>query len=314
MARVIPNYALYGDQALPGWQSILDFEWIPQRSMPYNWEIQPHTHEAFIQILLLTEGGVEARIDHTSVQVRAPCVLVIPVQTVHGFNFSPDTDGPVVTAAQRPLESLADVLMPELLDTIRKPSVLSLAGQDKAMAEVMPIFLAIERESRQQALGQMAAGIALLTALLVQVARMQQVQQMQQDGSASGSTSRKTAQIQKFRSLVDTHFRQHLPLQHYASELGITPGQLTRLCREVLGVSSLAVLQARLVHEAQRDLVYTNTSIKRLASNLGFEDEGYFGRFFRKHTGLTPREFRARALGSFNAVADGDSSAEAPGA
>ena len=132
--------------------------------------------------------------------------------------------------------------------------------------------------------------------------------------SASGSTSRKTAQIQKFRSLVDTHFRQHLPLQHYASELGITPGQLTRLCREVLGVSSLAVLQARLVHEAQRDLVYTNTSIKRLASNLGFEDEGYFGRFFRKHTGLTPREFRARALGSFNAVADGDSSAEAPGA
>ena len=312
MTRVIPNYALYGDQALPGWQSILDFEWIPQRSTPYNWEIQPHTHEAFIQILLLTEGGVEARIDHTSVQVRAPCVLVIPAQTVHEFNFSPDTDGPVVTAAQRPLESLADVLMPELLDTIREPSVLSLAGQDKAMAEVMPIFLAIERESRQQALGQMAAGISLLTALLVQVARMQQVQQMQQDESVSGGPSRKTAQIQKFRSLVDAHFRQHLPLQHYASELGITPGQLTRLCREVLGVSSLAVLQARLVHEAQRDLVYTNTSIKRLASNLGFEDEGYFGRFFRKHTGLTPREFRARALGSFNSAADG--STEVPGA
>ena len=79
-------------------------------------------------------------------------------------------------------------------------------------------------------------------------------------------------------------------------------------------MSSLAVLQARLVHEAQRDLVYTNTSIKRLASNLGFEDEGYFGRFFRKHTGLTPREFRARALGSFNALADGDGSTEAPGA
>ena len=74
----------------------------------------------------------------------------------------------------------------------------------------------------------------------------------------------------------------------------------------------LAVLQARLVHEAQRDLVYTNTSIKRLASNLGFEDEGYFGRFFRKHTGLTPREFRARALGSFNSAADG--STEVPGA
>lgn len=302
MTRVIPNYALYGDQALPGWQSILDFEWIPQRSKPYNWEIQPHTHDAFIQILLLTQGGVEARIDHSNVVVLAPCILVVPAQTVHGFNFLHNTDGPVVTAAQRPLESLAEILMPELIDTIRKPTVMSLAAQDKAIAEVMPLFLAIERESRQQAIGQMAAGISLLTALLVQVARMHQVEQAE---SVLGN-SRKTAQVQKFRTLVDAHFKQHLPLQHYASELGITPGQLTRLCREVLGMSSLAVLQARLVHEAQRDLVYTSTSIKRLASNLGFEDEGYFGRFFRRHTGLTPRDFRAKALGALDKPAPAD--------
>ena len=97
---------------------------------------------------------------------------------------------------------------------------------------------------------------------------------------------------------MDANFKQHLPLQFYASELGITPGQLTRLCREVLGISSLAVLHARLAHEAQRDLVYTDMSIKRLANDLGFVDEAYFGRFFRKLTGLTPREFRARSRAS----------------
>lgn len=64
----------------------------------------------------------------------------------------------------------------------------------------------------------------------------------------------------------------------------------------VLGISSLEVINARLVHEAQRDLVYTSSSIKQLADILGFSDEAYFGRFFRKHTGLSPREFRGRAL------------------
>jgi AraC family transcriptional activator of pobA len=64
----------------------------------------------------------------------------------------------------------------------------------------------------------------------------------------------------------------------------------------VLGHSSLEVINARIVHEAQRELVYTRSSIKQVADHLGFVDEAYFTRFFRKHGGLTPREFRARAL------------------
>ena len=112
-----------------------------------------------------------------------------------------------------------------------------------------------------------------------------------------GSTSW-AAQVEKFRALVNDHFKKHLPMAFYAGQLGVTPGQLARLCREVLGCSSLAVINARIVHEAQRDLVFTSSSIQQLADALGFADEAYFGRFFRKHTGLTPRDFRARALQS----------------
>ena len=294
MPRAIPNYSLYGDQAQPSWQSTFDFEWIPARSKRYNWEIQPHTHDAFIQILLLRQGAAEVRVDHARISERAPCLIVIPAQTVHGFHFAPDTDGPVVTAAQRPLESLAQVVMPELVESMRKPLVMSLAQQDAVMDTLMPIFLAIERESRQSSEGQVAAALSLITALLVQVARLRRAEA----ATPLPRDSRKNGQIQKFRALVDANFKQHLPLQFYASELGITPGQLTRLCREVLGISSLAVLHARLAHEAQRDLVYTDMSIKRLANDLGFVDEAYFGRFFRKLTGLTPREFRARSRAS----------------
>lgn len=300
MARAIPNYSLYGDQAQPSWLSSFDFEWIPERSARYNWRIQPHTHDAFIQILLLLQGAVEVQMDHARISERAPCLIVIPAQTVHGFHFDPDTYGPVVTAAQRPLESLARVVMPELVESMRKPLVMSLAGQDTVIDALMPIFLAIERESRQSTAGQVAAALSLITALLVQIARLRHA-----DAATPVRDSRKNGQIQKFRTLVDATFKQHLPLRFYASELGISPGQLTRLCHEVLGVSSLAVIHARLAHEAQRDLVYTDVSIKRLAHDLGFVDEAYFGRFFRRQTGVTPREFRNRARAHAHAHAHG---------
>ncbi len=291
-SRVIPSYALYGDQAQPGWQNSFDFEWIPQRSGPYNWEIRPHVHEAFIQILYLTQGSVEVLLDNAKWRVPAPCLLIVPAQTVHGFHFSPDVNGPVVTATQRPLESLAALAMPELLQVIRKPAVISLDDDSRHADALMPLFLAIEREARLHAMGQFAAGMSLLTALFVQVARL---------GHAAtpaplAVSLRKSGQIEKFRALVNDHFKKRLPMAFYASQLGVTPGQLSRLCREVLGTSSLGVINARIVHEAQRDLVFTSSSIQQLADALGFADEAYFGRFFRKHTGLTPIEFRTRAL------------------
>ena len=293
-SRVIPSYALYGDQAQPGWKNSFDFEWIPQRSGPNNWEISPHVHEAFIQLLYLTQGFGEVQLDNAKWRVPSPCLLIVPAQTVHGFRFSGDVNGPVVTATQRPLESLAALVMPELLQTIRKPAVISLADDGRHAQALMPLFLALEREARTPAVGQFAAGMSLLTALLVQAARLGQAMAP----APLAVSLRKTAQIEKFRALVNEHFKKHLPMVFYASHLGVTPGQLSRLCREVLGTSSLEVINARLIHEAQRDLVFTSSSIQQLADALGFADEAYFGRFFRKHTGLTPREFRAKALQS----------------
>lgn len=289
--RVIPNYSLYGVQAQPGWQSWFDFEWIPQRSRPYNWKIRPHKHDALIQILYLTQGSGEVLIDNSKMFFKSPCIVIIPAQTVHGFTFSEDVDGPVITAAQRPFESLMGVASPELLPHLRRPAVISLEVVKGHAESLMPLFLAMEREAHVQAAGQVTAGMALLAAICIQMTRLTRVNEV----LATNTISRKATQIEKFRSMVDESFKKHLPITNYAEQLGITPGQLSRLCREVLGVSSLDIINARVIHEAQRELVYAGNSIKQLAYVLGFSDETYFCRFFRKHTGLSPREFRAKA-------------------
>lgn len=290
--RVIPNYALYGVQAQPGWQSLFDFEWIPKRSRPYNWKIRPHKHDALIQILYLTQGAGEVLLDHSKVRFNAPCLVLVPAQTVHGFSFSENVDGPVVTAAQRPLEALVSVASPELLALVRKPSVMPLGDVSGQAESLMPLFLAVERETHMPAAGQLTAGMALLMAICIQMARFARVN----DVIPANAGSRTPAHIEKFRSMVDAHYKEHLPISHYAGQLGISPGQLSRLCREVLGVSSMDVVNARVVHEAQRGLVYTSNSIKQLAFVLGFSDEAYFCRFFRKHTGVSPRAFRKKAM------------------
>jgi AraC family transcriptional activator of pobA len=291
----IPNYSLYGDEARPAWLGMVHFERIHERSSLYQYEIAPHFHDGLVQLLYVTSGGGTVTMDAVTHPVRPQTMIVIPARCVHGFHFTPEIDGPVVTAAQRPLESIAEVAAPDLLPHIRRPLVLTVSESVRHVDALMPLFECIEREMRVHASGESAAGTGLLMAIFVQIARLADALAAPKDGPDAPGRSRKAAQVERFRALVDQHFREHLPVEGYAARLGLTPGHLSRLCREVLGISSMDVISARIVHEAERELVYSILGIKQIAGLLGFADDAYFGRYFRKKTGRTPTEFRQAA-------------------
>lgn len=294
MSATIQRYALYGDAPQPGWLDMVHFERIHDRSSLYDFQIAPHLHDGLIQVLYLTRGGGEAIIEGFVRPLFPQTLIVIPAGHVHGFRFTPDVDGPSITAAQRPLEALAAVSAPDVASVVRTPQVLHAAGSTWYGDALMPLFDAIERESRMHRSGQTAAGPPLLLAVFVLIRRIAAALQTS-DGAANAPPTRKATRVDRFRALVDAHFRERWSVERYASEVGLTAGQLSRLCREVLGMSSLDVMNSRVVHEAERELVYSTLTIKQVAAVLGFEDEAYFGRFFRKHTGTTPSEFRSTA-------------------
>ncbi len=306
----VPRFALYGAApAAPGqappWLDLVHVERIPERSRLFDWEIRPHAHDALIQLLVPVSGGGEAVVDDRRWRLQPPCVVAVPAGWVHGFRFEPGTDGTVITAAQRTLESLAAVAAPALLPRLRRPWLLPLQGAGRHADAVLPLVDALVREAGVHAPGAVAAGPALLLALFVQVARLAAAAEADAGpvapaaaavaAAAAATRLRPAQQIERFRALLDTHCRQRLPVTHYAQALGLTAGQLTRLCRQVLGQSSLAAINARTLHEAQRELVYSKLSIKQLAAELGFADEAYFGRFFKKQTGQRPGDFRDAA-------------------
>ncbi len=301
----VPSFALYGAAADSAWADLVHYERIPVRSGMFDWDIRPHFHDALIQVLYATDGGGETFIDGDIWKVRPPCLIVAPARSVHGFRFSADIDGHVITTAQSPLESLAIAVSPDLLPHIRRPTVLAIDPSSRVGSAIPPLFEAIEREAATQARWQSAAGLALTLALFVEIARSGE----SAESSGDSARSHRAARIEKFRALLDAHCRARLPVQRYAAAMNVTPGQLTRISRGGLGVCALEAIDARATHEAQRELAYSTLSVKQIAAALGFRDEAYFGRFFKKRTGLRPTEFRERARGRL-AQASGSDSAD----
>ncbi|WP_044043380.1 helix-turn-helix domain-containing protein [Caballeronia insecticola] len=290
--RRIPNYSLYGESARPPWYDAFNFEWIVERSAPNDWHIDAHRHDALLQFLYIRGGGGEVLIENRKIEIVPPCVIVLPAQTVHGFNFAPHVDGLVITVAQRSIEAIASITAPGLVPVLQRAGVIRVNAQAAKDSSLMPIVELLEKEFRATDRAHMAAGMSLLIALFVHVARLCE----HASTPSVAPTDRRAQQIKRFRELVAAHFREHRPVEFYAQKLGMTVTQLGRICREEISSSPLAVLNEHLVREAQRDLVYSHMSVKQIAHGLGFADIAYFSRYFRKQTGVTPTQFQAEAL------------------
>ena len=294
--RAMPDFRLYGIDAVEPWLDIVHYERIPFRAGPFDFSIDPHFHSTLLQVLYVTRGEGTASIDGKEWKIAAPCLVVVPSRSVHGFWFRDDVDGHVITLAQVALESVVEAAAPDLLASIRTPAVLAVEPESRRGTPLEHLFEAIGREATGHGRWQFAAGLALVVNLFVQISRLSEKARL----SVTPARSARAAKIERFRALLDEWCRTRRPVAEYADAMGVTTGQLTRLSHEAFGISAIRAIDARAIHEAKRLLQYSSLSVKQIAQQLGFEDEAYFGRFFRKNTGFRPTEFRLGAQGRYS--------------
>ena len=107
-----------------------------------------------------------------------------------------------------------------------------------------------------------------------------------------GFTTPQQIVLQKFIQLVNNFYIEKRTIEEYASLLNITPNHLSQSVKTASGKNALTFLNDRLLTEAKSLIQFTKFDIAEIAYQLNFSDPANFGKFFKKHTGQTPLEYR----------------------
>ncbi|MCR5861571.1 AraC family transcriptional regulator [Flavobacterium sp. J372] len=94
-----------------------------------------------------------------------------------------------------------------------------------------------------------------------------------------------------FKEYVEANYENHPSIGEIAEKLALNPNSLYNLVKSYSGLSPKEFISNRLILEAKRRLYYSESNIKELAYDLGFNDPEYFARLFKKLTGSSISEF-----------------------
>lgn len=93
-------------------------------------------------------------------------------------------------------------------------------------------------------------------------------------------------------ALIDQHMFEHKDVEFYSNKLSIGSKRLNQITKEHVNKTVTQIIHEKIITEIKRNLAFTNTPIKAISIDMGFKDLGYFCRFYKKHTGESPKEFR----------------------
>lgn len=98
--------------------------------------------------------------------------------------------------------------------------------------------------------------------------------------------------FKKFMSLVHRHCEKRRDVSFYSDQLCISDKYLTEISKSVFGKSAKRLIDEVLVRKMKYDLLFTAMTLRQISMKYSFPDQSYFGRFFKKETGYSPKRLR----------------------
>ncbi len=170
----------------------------------------------------------------------------------------------------------------------------------RAKSEVAGLVDRIRREQSERELAFGEVMLAYLKILLIIAAR---IKTPSSEECPPGAHALRHPVLVQLRDLIEQNFHTlHAPAE-YAERLHLTPKTLGRIVREHLGTTPTDLIRNRILIHAKWQLLHTLKPVKEIAREVGFSDELYFSRLFKKATGYSPtffREFETAIRGGSN--------------
>ena len=249
---------------------------------------EPHRHGYYTVLIVNRAKGLH-KIDFNTYDLQNRQVFFVAPGQVHQVI---EKEKPIGFAMTFSNQFLVENFIP--LSFIDSLNLFQNYGQSPPLTPNKEQFEAIERFANQifelhisdQNMKCLSIG-SLLKLLLIECNNICCINPIEMDVDTTGDNL-----IRAFKKAVDKDYKKEHSTTYYANGLYITPDHLNRTLKARTGTTAKDYIQSRIITEAKRLLYFSDLSNKEIAYELGFNEPANFSAFFKKHTQLSPSNFK----------------------
>ena len=244
----------------------------------------------YYSIILMVEGETLLNVDFGNYPLIAPSILCLSPYQPYLLGASPHISGmalnfhPDFFCTYKHQHEVASEGV--LFHNIYEPPFFAAENTESLVA----LLRQMQKEIQQEELAQHELLVSYLKVFLIYILRIKVAQSPVVYQKKLENT--KTTILQNLTDSIEKHYREKHSASEYAQLLNISANALAKLVKGHFGKTLTDLIAQRIMTEAKRELYLTSKSVKEIAYQLGYKDEYYFSRFFKKQAGIPPNLYR----------------------
>jgi len=246
---------------------------------------------SFFNLMYVTNGTGQHYVDFDWYPIKENSLVFMSKEQLNAFDFSTDFNGFCLLFTEDFFIEIFSKVSKAFVFRLFNPQLFSPVVQVPSNADVLDYIKLFKKEyDKGCILNQKAVLNSLFTILLSKIE-----QNTSNEHKVLNNTG-KSVLFQKFITLVEANYMQQKQALFYANKLAISYKYLNEVCKETVGKTAKTVIDNFIVLQAKRNLANSNIKSSELSYKLGFDDPTNFTKYFKKHTGLTPKAFKLSVL------------------
>ena len=101
--------------------------------------------------------------------------------------------------------------------------------------------------------------------------------------------------VERFLRIVQDNFRMHRDVGYYAGKMFLSSKYLSRAIKQASSKSAAEWIEEHVILESKALLKSTNFTVQQISDELNFPSQSFFGKYFKRRTGLSPRNYRNKS-------------------
>lgn len=241
-------------------------------------------------ICLLSEGTLQLESDLFVHQTKAPAIFTIAPSSIRNFtDLGVSYDAKILFFRKEVfLEGQSDINFLDKFDFFEKKGQQVVQLNAAQFEQFKSYFDLVYRKSMESAPRTSAIIRSLIYIILHEIDNAHHNQLSLQSPEADKGTHI----LVQFKALLSEYFKEERQVSFYADKMHLTPKYFSTVIKEVSGKTAGEWIREMLLLEAKVRLQNKEQTIAQIAYDLHFSDPSHFGKFFKKHIGKSPLQYR----------------------